>query len=399
MRLLLFKGPVESLNHFIDELNIQFQLMGHSTLISDVAHFNAGEVMDFCREPIQGVICYDGMCAFDRAICNALDVTMVNIFMDHPMSFASCMAYPPEKYIQLMPDEHHVEFARRFYHIENGFFLPHMASLSKGIYQEEPLGNQTLSRCADQLIDKEISLLFPGNYRPVNELYQDINERFKGSRANELALQVLEYLIANPSETMERAFERCAADNKMEMSDKLIAYFLDHAKLLDHFIRMYFRSKVLETIIRAGLPITIVSGGWHAHPLTSSKNVTIMPSTDFTGIFPYMEKANITLNVMPWFKAGTHDRIFNALLHNSCPLTDTSTWLTEHFEEDKECAYYSLEHLERLLDQICALLEDPERQREIIQNGRKKVLDNYTSRQIAETVLRYLAECYGVGEK
>ena len=31
MRLLLFKGPVESLNHFIDELDIQFQAMGHET--------------------------------------------------------------------------------------------------------------------------------------------------------------------------------------------------------------------------------------------------------------------------------------------------------------------------------------------------------------------------------
>lgn len=378
MRLLLFKGPVESLNHFIDELNIQFKFMGHDTFISDVTHFNAGEVMDFCKKPVEGVICYDGMCAFDRAICNALDVTMVNIFMDHPMSFASCMVDPPDKYIQLMPDEHHVEFARRFYHIRNGFFLPHMASLSEGISSDEPLEN------------KEISLLFPANYRSVNELYRDINERFKDSEANALALQVLEYLIENPSETMEGAFDRCVADNNMEIPDELIAYFLDHAKLLDHFIRMYYRSKVLGTIIKAGLPVTVVSNGWRDFPPASAKNVTIMPSTDFTGIFPYMEKSNITLNVMPWFKAGTHDRIFNALLHNSCPLTDTSTWLVEHLKEDVECAYYSLEDLERLPDQIYKILDDRELQRKIIQNGRKKVLENYTSRQIAERVLAFL---------
>jgi len=378
MRLLLFKGPVESLNHFIDELNIQFQLMGHHTFISDVTHFDAGEVMNFCREKVQGVICYDGMCAFDRAICNALDVTMVNIFMDHPMSFASCMVDPPDKYIQLMPDEHHIEFARRFYHIRSGFFLPHMASLSEGISEDEPLEK------------KEISLLFPGGYRSVNELYRDINERFDGSMANTLALQVLEYLIANPSETMEGAFDKCVADNHMEMPDKLIAYFLDHAKLLDHFIRMYYRSKVLETIIKAGIPITIVSEGWYDFPPAAAKNVTIKPATNFTGIFPYMEKSNITLNVMPWFKAGTHDRIFNALLHNSCPLTDKSTWLVDHLKADVECAYYSLECLDELPDQIYAILNDPELQRKIIHNGREKVLNNYTSRQIAETILGFL---------
>lgn len=378
MRLILFKGPVESLNHFVDELNMQFQIMGHDTFISDVTHFDSSEVMNFCREPVQAVICYDGMSAFDRVICNALNTTMINIFMDHPMSFASCMINLPDKYIQLMPDEHHVEFAKRFYHIRNAFFLPHMASLSKGISEEEPLEK------------KEISLLFPGGYRSVNELYRDINDRFQGSEANTLALQVLEYLLANPSETMEGAFDRCVADNQMEMSDELIAYFLDHGKLLDHFIRMYYRSKVLGTIIKAGFPVTIVSEGWRAFPPAASKNVTIMPGTVFTGIFPYMEKSNITLNVMPWFKAGTHDRIFNALLHNSCPLTDKSTWLVEHLEEDVECAYYYLEELDKLPDRIAQILNDPGLQSRIIRNGREKVLKNFTSRQIAERILGFI---------
>ena len=379
MRLLLFKSAAESLNHFIDELNIQFQLMGHDTFIADVTHFNADEVLNFCRESVQAVICYDGMCAFDREICNTLDTTMVNIFMDHPMSFASCMTDPPDKYIQLMPDEHHVEFAKRFYHIKNAFFLPHMASLSKGISNLQPLEK------------KEISLLFPGGYRSVNELYQGINERFKDSEANTLALQVLEFLIANPSETMEGAFDKCLIDNKMEMSDRLIAYFLDHAKLLDHFIRMYYRCKVLGTVINAGIPVTIVSEGWYDFPLAAAKNVTILPTTCFTGIFPYMEKSNITLNVRPWFKAGTHDRIFNALMHSSCPLTDKSTWLVEHMKENVECAYYSLERLDRLPDQVYAILNDPELQRIIIQNGREKVLNNYTSRQISKIILEFLS--------
>ncbi len=45
MRLILFKGPVESLNHFVDELDIQLQAMGHETLVPDVTRFDAGAVM------------------------------------------------------------------------------------------------------------------------------------------------------------------------------------------------------------------------------------------------------------------------------------------------------------------------------------------------------------------
>lgn len=380
MRFILFKGPIGSLNHFIDEVNIQLMEMGHDTFISNVSDFNAGQLMAFCAQPVQAAICYDGISAFDQAIYNHLDIAMVNIFMDHPMSFASCMTNLPAKYILLMPDEYHVEYAKRFYHTENTYFLPHMASLSAGIADEKEEG-----------IQKDIEVLFPGGYRSVNDLYHEINERFQDSVANRLALQMMEYLIANPMETMEGAFDRCLSDNRIEMPDELMASFLDHAKLLDHFIRMYYRSKVLGTVMSAGIPITILGGGWAKFAPSQVKNVTMLSGTDFTGVFPYMERAKITLNVMPWFKAGTHDRIFNSLLHASCPLTDKSTWLTEHFAEDRECAFYSLEELDRLPEKIYAVLNDVDLRKSIIQNGRKKVMQNYTSKQITESILERLS--------
>lgn len=110
-----------------------------------------------------------------------------------------------------------------------------------------------------------------------------------------------------------------------------------------------------------------------------------------------MERAKITLTVMPWFKAGTHDRIFNSLMHYSCPLTDASSWLLEHFRPDEECAYYSLENLDDIPYKIYRLLNHPEMQQKIICSGRQKVLTNYTSKQITEQILQHLEECYGQG--
>lgn len=109
-----------------------------------------------------------------------------------------------------------------------------------------------------------------------------------------------------------------------------------------------------------------------------------------------MEQAKITLTVMPWFKDGTHDRNFNALMHYSCPLTDTSSWMVKNFEPDKECAYYSLEHLNELPYVVYRLLNHPELQELIVANGRGKVENNYTSKQAVEGTLYYLKECYGM---
>lgn len=87
------------------------------------------------------------------------------------------------------------------------------------------------------------------------------------------------------------------------------------------------------------------------------------------------------------------DRVFNALMHYSCPLTDTSSWLLKNLEADRECAYYSLERLDEVPNKIYQLLNHPEMQRDIVENGREKVKNNYTGNQMAEAVLKYLMEC------
>lgn len=105
----------------------------------------------------------------------------------------------------------------------------------------------------------------------------------------------------------------------------------------------------------------------------TQKNVSILPNVKFAEIFPYMERAKVTLNVMPWFKDGTHDRIFNSLLHNSCPITDTSKWLLENLEPDKECANYSLERLDSLPEKLYEMLMYSDRHEQIVLNGQRKV--------------------------
>jgi glycosyltransferase involved in cell wall biosynthesis len=375
MQFILFYTPAESLNHFIDELAFQLSEMKYRVHIEDVSALNAERMFEYCSSGSTVAICYDGFCALDRELCDRLGIILVNLFMDHPMSFVDSMTNPPERYIQLMPDENHVTFAKRFYGIEHAYFCPHMASMNVEF------------DCGLEPYEKEFDVFFPAGYRSPNSIYQDINERFNGTQTNLLALNILEYLLENTSETIEAATQKCASDLKMEMDDALTASFLSHAKLLDHFVRMYHREKTVVNIVAAGIPIALTGESWRRLGSADRANVTILPNLKFTEVFSFMEHAKITLNVMPWFKRGTHDRIFNALLHNSCPLTDTSGWLVEHMLSDEECFYYSLDKMEELPEKIEQILKNPDKQKELIEAGRKKVLSNYTSRQITEKIL------------
>ena len=58
-----------------------------------------------------------------------------------------------------------------------------------------------------------------------------------------------------------------------------------------------------------------------------------------------MNRAKITLNVMPWFKNGAHDRVFNAMLNGSVSLTDGSVYLDDEVLCDDNCIKYDLKML------------------------------------------------------
>lgn len=382
LNILLFHGSIESLNHFSDELSKQLQLLGHKTDIINVQTTNVCDAIRSMENNPDVAICYDCVGSFSHEdIYDSLEIPVVNILMDHPMSLAYCMKTLPKKYIQLSPDENHVKYARRFLGVEHAFFAPHMASL-----------NAECKYISDE--EKKYKVLFPGGVRDYNEILQGMNERCTNAAIKRLSLEVLECLLENPSMTVEDALEHCMQRRNIVMDDNRIAMLLNFSKDIDLFVRMYYRSEVVKKIASAGIPITLVGGGWDRIWREIPSNVTILPPTNFVGVFPYMQKAQITLTVMPWFKAGTHDRIFNSLMHYSCPLTDGSSWLFDNFIENKECAYYSLEHLDKLPEQIDYLLYHVEERDKIIKNGRKKVLNHFTSKHIAEMVLMYLQKYY-----
>ena len=382
MRFLLFYGNIDPLNHFTSELDAELRNKGHQTSFVDLRGEWQEAMQAILNDHIDAAICYDGIGDFCTEVFDRLGIPLINILMDHPMDKISCVQKRANKYILLCPDENHVVYSKRFFGIQNTFFMPHMASLSVEFHQTP-------------YEKKDMDLLFPGSLGSCNALYKQIIERWPSENSRQLALATLECLLENPGKTVEAVFTDILTDKNMELSDSAIAAFLGVSKEIDIFVRMYYRENIITKIIQADIPITLIGSGWNKPIYTGKRNVTVLEKQTFAAIFSYMERSKITFTVMPWFKAGTHDRIFNALMHYSCPLTDESSWLLEHLKPDEECAYYSLENMDEIPYKIYQLLNHPELQHKIIQNGREKVLNNYTSRQITEQILQHLEECYG----
>lgn len=58
------------------------------------------------------------------------------------------------------------------------------------------------------------------------------------------------------------------------------------------------------------------------------------------------------MNVMPWFKDGAHDRVFNSMLNGAVCFTDWSRYLTENLRDGEDIFFYELDALECLPDMV-----------------------------------------------
>ena len=156
-------------------------------------------------------------------------------------------------------------------------------------------------------------------------------------------------------------------------------------------IRMYERERVVTQLIDGDIELWLLGRGWSNHPYSDRHNFHwIKDRVPFASTFDYMKNAKINLNVMPWFKDGTHDRIFNILLQKSVPLTDTSKWLKEHFTDGLDIAFYSLDKIKELPVIAEELLSDSDKCWGIISNGYKNVSDNYTWKNCVDEILEYV---------
>ena len=87
------------------------------------------------------------------------------------------------------------------------------------------------------------------------------------------------------------------------------------------------------------------------------------------------KKTKLMLNVMPWFKNGSHDRIPTAMLNGAAVITDHSKYLDECFmtgDRSKErLFFYDISHPEKINSMVSDIFSDRDRLYKAALRGQK----------------------------
>ena len=117
--------------------------------------------------------------------------------------------------------------------------------------------------------------------------------------------------------------------------------------------------------------------GW-SHSLRGVKNVTIHPGVPYTTALEIMKASKVSLNSMPFFKNGSHERIFASLACGALPVTSDNLWVRDHFADGKELLVYPALEWDKANELVHHALEHEEERSAIVRAGREKVMREHT---------------------
>lgn len=391
MRLILFYSGIESFNYYTDELMKELSKRGHTFFILDLRDAAASgphslyAMMDFIKSgTVDAAIGYDQMTTISQDYCdlwNEYHIPVVSIYVDPSYRFGGINGLRLDRSVRYCCDLNDVSFCRRFYHalMPNVFFMPHAGTIPT----ETPVPWE----------QRKYDLLFSGTWYDPDGYLSKIKDSNYEDWMKQFLLMTADFLKQYPEYSVLQAVDRLVSKYYPSFDESAICNILEHCENVDWYARMYYRTTVMKEILSSGMEVYLLGRGWENLPAAKAKNVHILSDRiAFADSLRVMADARINLNVMPWFKDGTHERVFNALLRDSALLTNDSLWLQEHFKDHQNIFYYDLRRPAQLPSMIQHILSNPTETKKVIESGKKIAEENFTWKNLADQLEADIAQ-------
>ncbi|MBR5968713.1 MAG: glycosyltransferase [Lachnospiraceae bacterium] len=367
MRKLIFtKGTLPALDYFTEQFCAACEQNGWEYTVAEMGKPLTEQVFASwvtSGEPCLAVI-FNNVGLWlkmgDRNFWEQHHVPVVNILVDHPRAFYRYLEEPLQDLTFCCIDRNHVEFVRKFYPAADVVFLPHGGNREGELipWAERPIDILLLSSC-----------------QAKPELY--LIDRLPDQGASFYQM-VIPALREQDSVTSEAAVQAYLAQTGQE--DFPLEKYLNesYAFTCENHARRFYKKNLLRAFSEAGLSVEVYGEHWDDENETYGPGIRLhgrIPARDCNALMP---QAKFALNAMPWFRDGSHERVFNAMCNGAIPVTDESLYFREILTEGENALFYDRKHPEAVTARIKALLARPDDGARMAENGRVFAEENAT---------------------
>lgn len=311
----------------------------------------------------------------------AYDMKYLNILVDHPFYYHARLVQVLPRMTLFCVDREHVAYVKRFYPGIPVKFLPLAGNMRRG--------ETLLSGESGQMREALYDLVFTANYVPPAQLERQIcllDEEYRSFYRG-----ILEDLILDPAQSVDAVMERHIRREIGDVSDRDLCAALGGMVLVDLYARTYFRGEVVRTLAEQGVRVDVFGAGWEMLSCGKPENIIRHGGQVTSAVcVEAVRNARLSLNLMPWFKDGAHDRIFTAMLQRTVCVTDDSRYLRGEFADGEGLVYFSLKEREHLPGLVKTLLHDAPELEEIAEKGFRKARAGHTWRERAAELAKEL---------
>lgn len=374
-KVVFFRGDLNTVNLFSEQLQKGFSALGNYEFFDfDLCDMmkSLGGLYSFIQgEPVTAMIAFNsnffGMKLPSGAnMCEQLKIPCINILVDHPYWYPKILREMPATGIILCVDRKHMDYVNRFYpQIGMNGFLAH--------------GGTPMETTPKPIVERRCDVIYAGSLYADYIASQKPNFSKWKFDAEKVCEETIRILLEDPTNTIEKVLEDALRSHGIMMTDQELGQFISSCVYIERVVSSYYREKILATIARSGISLELYGAGWERCDWVKLPNVYYGGMISPMEVLEKMEDAKIVLNTMPWFKDGSHERVFNSMLRGAVVCSETSGYLEEVLPSDAWVAFgLSSKELMDLPERIVRLLQDSCRMQDIATAGYELAMERHT---------------------
>ncbi len=311
----------------------------------------------------------------ERYYLDYFDAPFFHWIVDHPMHVHASLRIPLRQYRVICLDRYHKEYIERYYpHIEKVYVLA-FAGIPASEFTGECTGAVPMRR-------REYDVLFPGTY--MSSAYYKKQMIDISDFQCEAAERILSEYRLGSRKPIDELFAG-------EVSGReLFAIQMHHARLIDRYIRAWYRESVLNALLGAGIRVDVAGAHWEAFRPEAGGDLHIHPPCSYPDQLMMLEQSRMVLNVQPLFMDGVHDRVVNAMANRSVALTDHCEFIERNFVDGRDLVLFDRNDPQEAASQILELLHAEDRLEEIAASAHGQVDARHSWYACAEGFCSYL---------
>ncbi|MCR5256305.1 MAG: glycosyltransferase [Acetatifactor sp.] len=382
--LVMFKTQLNTLNHFSDLMKKKFIELGY-----EIFDFDCDKPMDelgrlyaYMQErKVLAMIGFNSNFYSLKTpsgvnVWETLGIYCINILVDHPYWYHNILLETPATGVILTVDRDHMKYVTDYYeNVPTVGFLPH--------------GGTSLSDKVKPVKDRETDLLYVGCYFGESYTEPDLTEY--GPVAKKVCESAIRELIERPEQTIPEVLKAELLKENVVMTKEEFRLFMAKCVYIERVVGSHFREKIIKAFADAGINITIYGRNWEKCGIDKYKNVEFKGFVSPEKVIELMNDSKMVLNSMPWFKDGSHERIYNSMLNGAVPVTETSRYLEETIPEGLAVMFgLSDGEISEGVRRVKELLKDPAGLQEMSDGCREFALKGETWEHRAEEIHRDL---------